>query len=237
MYQPLEQFIIHYIGFIKGSEFLMNKLFLLFVFAFIFVATYSYYFNSFFGLVVRFLGEFFNIVNSTFSWLVLLFLSVFIFILLLNFFGLLPYVSCWTAQLFANLLLSFSLIFGLTLMNIDKNGMKFFNLFIPTGVPEAIKIPLFILELFSYFIRILSLSIRLFSNMVAGHTLLHILFEMSNNLHVVFEQVLDILLFVSLLSLMIILIVFAFELIVAFLQAYVFSVMFIIYSNDLQLEH
>jgi len=134
-------------------------------------------------------------------------------------------------------LLSSTLILGLTLYNIDKNGILFFNLFIPSGVPSALKVPLFILEFCSYFIRILSLSIRLFSNMVAGHSLLHILFAMSNNVHSLLETVLDGILFLSIFTLLVIVIIIFFEVIVAFLQAYVFAVMFVIYANDLSLTH
>jgi ATP synthase subunit 6 len=122
-------------------------------------------------------------------------------------------------------------------MNLDKNGMLFFQLFIPKGVPSFLIPFLFCLEFFSYFIRILSLSIRLFSNMVAGHSLLHILFDMIINVKTFLETKLDLLLFVFIGLVLILFIIIVFEFIVAFLQAYVFAIMFSIYLNDLLLSH
>jgi len=72
---------------------------------------------------------------------------------------------------------------------------------------------------------------------LAGHSLLHILFDMSQNIHSYFEYSLELFLFVSVFSLSIIIVIVGFEVIVAFLQAYVFAIMFVIYSNDLQLNH
>lgn len=239
MYQPLEQFVINLIYIFP--DFIINKQFLIFSILFTFfcfvIRLVPLFKISLLKFFIKLINEMFNVVNFTFTFILLVYLSIFLFILILNLCGLLPFLPCWTTQFFSNITLSFTLIIGLTIMNLDKNGILFFQLFVPQGVPQLLKAPLFALEFFSYFIRILSLSIRLFSNMLAGHSLLHILFDMSQNVHVFFEFSLDLLIFVSVFSLFIIVIILFFELIVAFLQAYVFAVMFVIYSNDLNLSH
>ena len=182
-------------------------------------------------------NEFLNVTGFSLVFFIPLFCLVFSYIYIFNLIGLLPYTPCWTTQFFANLTISFILILGITLLNIDKNGFNYFQLFIPSGVPQILKPLLFILEFLSYWIRILSLSIRLFSNMVAGHSLLHILFDMSLNVKNVIENTIDVLLIISIVALLVIYIIVIFEFIVAFLQAYVFAVMFSIYLNDLKLSH
>lgn len=215
-----------------------TKPILLLIIFFIFANVFINFKEVFILFFSRLIKEMLTVVSYPFSFLIVLFLFVFVFIFFFNLCGLFPYVACWTAQIFVNLLLSFCLILGLTFMNLDKNGVNFFNLFIPEGVPELLKVPLFILEMVSYFIRILSLSIRLFSNMVAGHSLLHIIFDMSMRVHSSLEFfIFDVMLVLSVFSIGVVFIIFFFEVIVAFLQAYVFAVMFVIYANDLNIQH
>lgn len=244
MYQPLEQFVINYnlSFFYNWIFFFFNKhlltAFFMFIIFFYFILYTNNSINTFFMNVINTLmNELLNVTTFLFSFVFLIYLSVFTLIITFNVLGLLPFTSCWTTQFFANLTISFTLIVGLTLMNLDKNGVDFFSLFIPQGVPSLLLAPLFLLELFSYFIRILSLSIRLFSNMVAGHSLLHILFEMSLNIHSFLEHFITFFVFISAFVFVMVVIIFFFEIIVAFLQAYVFSIMFIIYCNDLKLTH
>lgn len=181
--------------------------------------------------------EMINVVSFNFIFFAILYFAVFTYIYIFNIIGLFPNTPCWTTQIYANLMLSFCLILGITILNIDKNGVLFFQLFIPKGVPKILIPFLFILEFSSYFIRILSLSIRLFSNMVAGHSLLHILFDMILNIKYVLEAKLDVFFFLFPLLILILLMIVFFEFIVAFLQAYVFAIMFTIYLNDLNLQH
>jgi ATP synthase subunit 6 len=252
MTQPLEQFINFYYLFcdLKGlfyiEVFFFNKyivvvLLILFLFYCLTLFSIQTSFLRIFNILLifynRIMLEMINVVSFNFIFFSLLYFSLFIYIYLCNLVGLLPNTPCFTTQIFGNLMLSFTLIIGITILNIDKNGFMFFDLFVPKGVPSFLIPFLFCLEMFSYFIRILSLSIRLFSNMVAGHSLLHILFDMVSSVKVVLEGKLDLLFvgFVVLIALIIVIILF--ELIVAFLQAYVFSIMLCIYFNDLLLSH
>ena len=246
MFQPLEQYIINYNSLLFFHNYfdfvLLNKYIFVFLIIFLsifYIITFIKYniFQKYLKLVIFLINEFLNVSNFNFSFIFLLYLTTFNSILLFNLLGLLPFVPCWTTQFFANFTISFTLIIGLTLMNLDKNGMDFLSLFVPKGVPALLIRPLFMLELLSYFIRIFSLSIRLFSNMVAGHSLLHILFDMTCNIASFIEQYIVTLWVVGLFMLLIVVLIFFFEIVVAFLQAYVFSIMFIIYSNDLLLDH
>lgn len=101
----------------------------------------------------------------------------FIFLLLVsfNFTGLIPYSFTITSLLIVTLAISVMLQVGINLLGIYTHKIKFLNLFLPSGTPLLISPLLIIIELVSYFARILSLAIRLFVNMMAGHALMKIL--------------------------------------------------------------
>jgi F-type H+-transporting ATPase subunit a len=185
----------------------------------------------------RIVSEMVNVVSFNFTSLVMPHLTISLHIYISNPSGLSPNTPCWTTQLYSNLMLSFLLIGGITLANIDKNGVSFFQLFVPKDVPNFLVPSLPCLEFLSYFIRILSLSIRLFSNMAAGHSLLHILSDMVLNVKYFLEAKIDIFFFAFFILIIILLVIVIFEFIVAFLQAYVFAIMFTIYLNDLNIDH
>ena len=108
-----------------------------------------------------------------------------------------------------------------TLIGIMMHGFKFFGLFVPKGVPMAM-LPLMVpIEIISYLSRPVSLSIRLFANMMAGHTMLKVFagFIFSLGLFGIAPLIVDVALT-------------AFEVLVAFLQAYVFTVLTCLYLND-----
>jgi len=150
-----------------------------------------------------------------------LFFTTFTFILFSNFLGLLPLSATITAHLSitAFLALSFNLFFffyGLSL-----HGLKFFNLFLPKGSPLILLPIIFIIEIISYSLRTISLSVRLFANMMAGHTLLHILASfifVSSSLWII--------------PFILVIAVTLLEIGIAFLQAYVFLVLLCIYFNE-----
>ena len=100
---------------------------------------------------------------------------VFLFIFSCNFFGLIPYSFTITSSLIITLSLSIMLQIGINLTGIYLNKFKFLTLFLPSGTPLIIAPFLVLIELVSYLTRTLSLAIRLFVNMMAGHTLLKIL--------------------------------------------------------------
>jgi ATP synthase subunit 6 len=255
LFQPLEQFKPTIIGFINEVfetcslilQFIVLNKYLIIVFVILslfftilqFLRVYKkiHTYLKFQILYNRIVFEMINIVSFNFIFSAVLYFSVFIYVYIFNSIGLFPNTPCWTTQIYANLMLSFTLIMGITLLNIDKNGVLFFQLFIPKDVPQFLIPFLFTLEFLSYFIRILSSSIRLFSNMVAGHSLSHILYDMVLNIKYVLEAKLDLYFFIFFVLIGILLIIVFSEFIAAFLQAYVFSVMFTIYLNDLNLQH
>ena len=101
--------------------------------------------------------------------------SAFSFILLANLVGLLPYAFTVTSHMCITFCLAFILFFGITFRGLYQNKLNFFKFFIPSGVPVFLLPFLVLIEVVSYFIRPFSLAIRLFANMLAGHTLLYIL--------------------------------------------------------------
>jgi ATP synthase subunit 6 len=103
--------------------------------------------------------------------------------------------------------------------------LKFLKLFLPSGVPTLLIPILLVIEIVSYISRAFSLSIRLFANLMSGHTLLHILAFFSSKL-------LKYKLIIGLLALALVLAITVLEVGIAFLQAYVFMVLICIYLND-----
>jgi F-type H+-transporting ATPase subunit a len=101
--------------------------------------------------------------------------TLFIFILMANLVGLMPYGFTITSHLFTTFFFSFSIFVFLISTGLLLQGTKFFLLFVPTGVPPALLPFLIVIEVISYFARALSLAVRLFANMMAGHSLLNII--------------------------------------------------------------
>ena len=153
-----------------------------------------------------------------------LFFSIFLFILFGNLIGLLPFSFTITSQIIITLSLAFFLFLGITLLGFERQGVAFLNIFIPSGVPVFILPLMVVVEIISYFIRPISLSVRLFANMLAGHTLLHILASFGVKLYSSFIG------FIFLIF--IILAVFVLEIGIAFLQSYVFIILVSIYLKD-----
>lgn len=154
--------------------------------------------------------------------------SVFIFIFLNNILGLLPFGYTLTSHLVVTLFLSLSLFLGITILILIKRKTKMINLFLPKGVPSILVPFLFIIEVISYFFRTISLAVRLFANMMAGHALLHIL----SNFGVVIFSMKSLNRFFFLFPLLIVFLITFLEFGIAILQAYVFAVLLTIYLND-----
>jgi F-type H+-transporting ATPase subunit a len=110
---------------------------------------------------------------------------------------------------------------GVTIIGIVRHGFHFLRLFVPQGVPPVLLLLLVPIELLSYFIRPFTLAIRLFANMLAGHTMLAIFagFAASIGLLGILPMGIDILLV-------------ALEVLVAALQAYVFAILTCLYLSD-----
>lgn len=148
--------------------------------------------------------------------------TTFIFILCANLLGLLPFGYTVTGQILITFTIAFSFNFGFFLLGWQKRGFGFLRLFVPKNAPLLFKPLIAVIELVSYLLRTFSLSIRLFANMMAGHTLLHILSSFCFVGGLFFSFIPWLLVFAVVIS----------EFAIAFIQAYVFTILLIIYLND-----
>jgi len=230
---PLEQFDTIYF-FSKKFDFL--NIFFILIFLFI-IIIYIYIYNIF-KLIPSVLQWFLEVlykflletliqqagIHSLFFFPFVF--SIFFFILLSNIFGMLPFGFTITGHLSLTFFLAFGFNLGFFFLGLIKHGIKFFKLFIPSGTPVFLLPLIIVIEIVSYLIRTLSLSIRLFANMMAGHCLLFVIssfvFSFLNNLGILS------LFFIVLIYIAIFILEFA----IAFLQSYVFTILLCIYLND-----
>jgi F-type H+-transporting ATPase subunit a len=154
--------------------------------------------------------------------------SLFFFILIANLTGNVPYSFTVTSSVIVALGLSFTILIGVTLLGLSIHSLKFFSFFIPSGTPLALVPLLVLIELVSYLARAFSLGIRLFANLVAGHTLLKIL---STFLYQMFSAGL-VMFVVTLIPFAFFLALIGLELAVSFIQSYVFVLLACSYIKD-----
>ncbi len=147
--------------------------------------------------------------------------TLFMFILFANTLGLIPYSFTPTSHVIVTFTLAIVVFTGVTVIGFARHGLGFFGLFLPKGIPVALAPLLVVIELISYLARPVTLSLRLFANMMAGHTLLK-----------VFGGFVVALGFLGIAPLVFIVALYGLELIVVFLQAYVFTVLTCLYLND-----
>ncbi|MDR0662222.1 MAG: F0F1 ATP synthase subunit A [Holosporales bacterium] len=162
-----------------------------------------------------------NIGNQGYAFFPFVF-SIFFFVLGGNIFGMFPYAFTFTSHLIATFGLAVLVITVVTIVGLVKNGTRFLRTFVPAGVPWPVLLLLTPIELISYCSRPFSLAVRLFANMMAGHTMLKVFAGFSTSLgalYGVFPMGLNVILT-------------GFELLIAVLQAYVFSVLTCVYLHD-----
>ena len=147
--------------------------------------------------------------------------TLFAFILLGNLLGLIPYSYTFTGQIIVTFALAITVFIGVTIIGIVRHGFGFVRLFVPHGVPVVLLVLLVPIEILSYCIRPFTLSIRLFANMLAGHTMLAIFGGFAASIGIL-----------GLLPLGLDVLIFFLELLVAVLQAYVFTILTCLYLND-----
>lgn len=147
--------------------------------------------------------------------------TLFIFILFANLFGLIPWSFTVTSHIAVTFALAIVVFIGVTIIGIVKHGTHFLRLFVPQGVPIILLVLLVPIEILSYLIRPFTLSIRLFANMLAGHTMLAIFGSFAAAIGLL--AVAPIAINVGL---------FGIEFLVAVLQAYVFAVLSCLYLRD-----
>jgi F-type H+-transporting ATPase subunit a len=154
--------------------------------------------------------------------------TLFMFVLFANLIGLIPYSFTVTSQIIITAALALTVFLVVVGYGFWRNGLHFLNLFVPKGVPKAILPAIVIIEVLSFVSRPVSHSVRLFANMLAGHITLQvfagfIIMLAGAGILGWFGAVLPFAMVVALTAL---------ELLVAFLQAYVFAILTCIYLND-----
>jgi F-type H+-transporting ATPase subunit a len=154
--------------------------------------------------------------------------TLFMFILFCNLIGLVPYSFTVTSHIIVTFLMAAVVFIGVTIIGFVRHGRHFLSLFVPAGVPIFLLPLIVIIEVLSYLTRPISLSVRLFANMMAGHTMLKVFAGFVVGLGI----------FLGWLPLAFIVALTALELVIAILQAYVFAILTCIYLNDaINLHH
>jgi F-type H+-transporting ATPase subunit a len=154
--------------------------------------------------------------------------SLFMFICVSNLVGIIPYTFTVSSHIIVTVALALLVFFIVLFYGFYKNGLKFFKLFVPSGVPIYILPLVVFIEVISFFLKPVSHSVRLFANMLAGHIALKVFASFVGMLGAIgfigwIGAVLPLGLTIALTAL---------ELLVAFLQAYVFAILTCIYLND-----
>jgi F-type H+-transporting ATPase subunit a len=154
--------------------------------------------------------------------------SIFMFICVSNVIGIIPYAFTVSSQLIVTAAMALFVFFLVLFYGLYRNGLKFFKLFVPSGVPIFIMPIVVPIEVISFLLKPISHSVRLFANMLAGHIALKVFASF-----IVMLGALGILgVFGAVLPLGLTIALTALELLVAFLQAYVFAILTCIYLND-----
>lgn len=156
---------------------------------------------------------------------------LFLFVLAANLVGLIPYSFTVTSHIIVTFALAFMVFLCATILSISKHGTGFFRTFFPHGAPLFVAPILIPIEIISYLMRPVSLSIRLFANMVAGHVLIKIfagfVSAIAQGPFIIF----------GIIPLLLNTVLMSFEVMVAVLQAYVFTILTCIYINDALTSH
>ena len=151
--------------------------------------------------------------------------TLFIFILIGNMLGMIPGSFTFTSHIIVTFFMAVAVFIGVTVLGFVIHGARFLTFFVPHGAPKAM-LPLLVpIEILSYCVRPISLSVRLFVNMMAGHTMMKVFagFVVSLGSYYVLPGIFPLAIAVALTG---------FEIAVAFLQAYIFTVLTCIYLHD-----
>jgi F-type H+-transporting ATPase subunit a len=154
--------------------------------------------------------------------------SLFFFVLIANLIGNVPYNYTITSAIICSIGLSFTIFIGVTILGLSQHKIRFFSFFVPAGTPLALVPVLVLIEIISYVARAFSLGVRLFANIVAGHTLMKILSTF------LFQMFGSGLLFavLTLVPFSIFIAIVGLELAVSFIQAYVLTLLVCSYIKD-----
>lgn len=240
-YDPLEQFEVTSIYALNGTSVINNLALVLFLNVCLMAAflasynvnltnNYDFITRSVYQLVQSMVKE--NLYIRKQQYFAVLF-YLFATLLLANLIGLLPYSFTVTSSFVVTLFISLLHFIGVNVIGTSQHGWHLNNLFLPSGAPLAIMPFLVFIEAVSYIARVLSLSIRLFANMMSGHALLKILIGFSWALLTSGSLVMLIAVF----PWVIVTAVMFLELLIAFLQAYVFTILITLYIGDVLTFH
>ncbi len=155
--------------------------------------------------------------------------SLFMFICVSNLVGIIPYAFTISSQIVVTATLALLVFFIVLFYGLWKNGLKFFKIFVPSGIPIFVLPVVVFIEIFSFLLRPVSHSVRLFANMLGGHIALKVFAGFVAMLGVSLGAVGWI---GGALPLALTIAIYALEILVAFLQAYVFAILTVIYLND-----
>lgn len=147
--------------------------------------------------------------------------TIFMFVLFGNMLGMTPYSFTFTSHIIVTFALAFVVFIGVTILGFAKHGFHFFSFFVPPGTPLPMWPLLIPIEVISYLSRPISLSVRLFANMLAGHTLLKVIAGFIGVLGVA-----------GVLPFAFVVVLTGLEILIAGLQAYVFTILTCLYIND-----
>jgi ATP synthase subunit 6 len=260
LFSPLEQFEL---GILKGI-FLVNSngLFLDFSFTnlsyficIVFLIFYLLYFLVYYknsekvfanpaqNFIEKCVSFILNLLKENLNWSSILYFtlifSVFIFILFSNAMGMFPYSFAITGHLVVTFGIAFCIFLGLNIIGYKIHKSHLLSLLLPQGVPFAISSLLIIIEFISYNFRVVSLSVRLFANIMAGHTLLVVIYGFNHYLMVANSSSILIFLVPFLLfpSVVLVIALIGLEFGVALIQAYVFTLLCTTYLHDAKFLH
>ena len=152
--------------------------------------------------------------------------TLFMFILLGNLLGMIPYTFTFTSHIIVTFALAITVFTLVTVLGIILHGFHFLSLFVPHGVPKVLLVLLVPIEILSYLTRPISLSIRLFANMMAGHTMMAVFSGFSVSMGVALGWL------VGIGPLILVILLTGFEILVAAIQAYVFAILTCLYLRD-----
>ena len=147
--------------------------------------------------------------------------TLFMFVFFGNMLGMVPYSFTYTSHIIVTFALALVVFIGVTTIGFMKHGIRFLGFLMPAGIPVFMAPPIIPIEILSYFTRPVSLALRLFANMTAGHTMLKVFASFVFGLGVF-----------GIVPLALVTALTGLEFIIAFLQAYVFTILTCVYLND-----
>lgn len=160
--------------------------------------------------------------------------TLFVMVLVGNFLGMIPYSFTYTSHLAVTAGLALMVFFTVLIIGIARHGTHFFSLFVPPGVPGWLLWLVVLIEIVSFISRPITLSVRLFANMVAGHVLMKVIAGFA----IMFASMGGLAWVGTLLPVAFNIVMIGFEFFIAFIQAYVFAVLTCIYLKDtMEIEH